>query len=87
VIGQANVFFDPSEPQIFETVVESKHISGGKTTTYYLKLEPWGPRAERADTSVEPEVYNVVQPGGKVCVVLFSGAFKIRWFAVIPCRR
>ncbi len=82
---EANALLDRSPPQVFEATVVGKHKSSGKTTTYYLRLKPWGPRAEDDDVSVSGELYDATAPGQQVCVVFRNGALEIPWFVVSDC--
>jgi uncharacterized membrane protein len=86
-ILEANALLDQSRPQVFETTIVGKHKSGGKTTTYYLRLKPWGPREEEDDVSVSSELYDATAPGQRVCVVFRKGALEIPWFVVSGCGR
>jgi hypothetical protein len=79
----SNCLFDKSEPKIFNTTVVDKEISSGKSTTYYLTLEPWGPRTEAEKVSVTKDEYQTTDKGDKVDVYLRPGLFKTPWFFVV----
>jgi hypothetical protein len=83
----ANMEFDASEPVPYAAKVLGSHIGSGKTREYYLKLGPWGPRAESEDVDVGSEYYGRGSHRETVCVYLFRGAFGIRWFEVWDCPR
>jgi len=85
VLAEANTLLDQSEPQIFSAHILSKRISGGKTTTYYLLLEPWGPRLEGGEVSVPRSVYQVLGVGETACVHLSRGALRVPWYTVTTC--
>lgn len=56
VAAQADELLDRSTPQVFRVAVLSKRVArSSKSTTYYLRVEPWGPKRDTNDVSV-PEV-------------------------------
>lgn len=78
-----NCAFDKSEPEMFGSQVLEKTISGGrKSTSYDLKLSPWGNKIEVEKVSVNSDLYNNLQVGDKVSVYRFKGAFDIPWIVV-----
>ena len=77
-----NLLTDKAAPQQYETRVENKRISKGKSTTYYLKLDPWGPRTSAEDVSVPSSVYKHVDINGVVIVHLYKGGLDIPWYHV-----
>jgi hypothetical protein len=82
-----NSYFDKSAPSVFRTRITGMHKTGGKSTSYYLKLEPWGPRTSAEDVDVARGFYERATVGSTVCVTLFSGALNVRWFDVWHCRQ
>ena len=85
VTAMADSLLDYSTPRILQTQVIQKRISSGRSTTWYLRLAPWGPQDHPAEVSVHSSLYNSVQPGQTVCVYLYPGALKIPWFEVAHC--
>jgi hypothetical protein len=81
----ANVYFDDSEGESYAVKVADTRISHDKSTHYYLRLEPWGPRTEADEVDVGREFYGQVSRGDTVCVYVHRGAFAIRWFYVDRC--
>jgi hypothetical protein len=81
-----NSYFDKSAPSVFRTRIIGKHKTSGKSTSYYLKLEPWGPRTSAEDVDVARSFYETAAVGSTVCVSLFSGALDVQWFDVWYCR-
>jgi hypothetical protein len=75
-----NCRFDSSDYQAFEARVLDKETSGGKTTTYYLDLTPWGPRTEHEKVSVGRHGYERANVGDTVEVYLYKGRLKAPWF-------
>jgi len=82
---EANTLLDRSEPQIFKTQVVGKHKSGGNSTTYYLRVAPWGPLQEENEVSVPRALYDAKAPGQSVCIIFGAGALEIPWFVVSDC--
>lgn len=86
LMAQANALLDTSPAHVFQVAVTGKHISSGKTTTYYLRLEPWGPETTSQDVSVPSSLYHYADVGVTVCVDLYPGAFRIPWYEIDRCR-
>jgi hypothetical protein len=82
-----NSYFDKSVPSLFRTRITGMHKTSGKSESYYLKLEPWGPRTAAEDVDVDRDFYGTVSAGDTVCVLLFSGALDVRWYVVRHCRQ
>jgi len=85
-IVQANALLDNSAPQTYEVVVTGKHVTTGRSTTYYLRLAAWGPQTDASDVTVGRRLYNVIEPGQTVCADLRAGALRIPWYTVFACR-
>jgi hypothetical protein len=77
-----NCEYDSSKPQVFTTLVSDKEISSGKHTSYYLRLEPWGPRIYSENVRVTSTQYEAIAIGDVIHVHLYSGALKSPWFLV-----
>ena len=86
LIAQANALLDTSPARVFQVAVTGKHMSSGKTTTYYLRLEPWGPKTTSEDVTVPSPLYHYADVGVTVCVDLYPGALRIPWYEVDRCR-
>jgi hypothetical protein len=82
-----NQRLDVSEPERFEAKVMGSHVSRGKSTVYYLELGPWGLRTEADDVDVGREFYERASRQDTVCVYLYRGALRVRWFQVWDCPR
>jgi hypothetical protein len=87
VSAQADELLDRSAPQVFRVAALSKRIAGGRSTAYYLRVEPWGPQPDANDVSVSRSLYNSVAPEQTVCINFLPGALKIPWYFVTTCRR
>jgi len=60
-------------------------VRHGKSTSYNLKLAPWGPVATVDSVSVSASTYQQTSVGQTVCVGLHPGAFALRWFVLQAC--
>lgn len=77
-----NCSFDQSIPLQYRAKVNGKHVSKGKTTTYYLTLTAWGPQPEEDDVAVSRTLYNQVQVEETVQVFFRQGRLGISWFRI-----
>jgi hypothetical protein len=85
LIAQANRLLDRSTPQTFQVAVVGKHISPGKSRSYYLHIDPWGPQTSGTQIPVPKSLYTSTATGQLVCVYLHPGALRIPWYAVAQC--
>ena len=59
-------------------------LKGG--SSYYFRLEPWGPQESEDDVRVSQSFYDAKQPGDFVCIGLRDGALNMPWYFVRDCR-
>jgi hypothetical protein len=85
VVEGANTLLDHSRATLYSVLVIGKHVSHGKSNTYYLQLVPWGPVGHPNNVSVSSSTYNAVNIGDQVCVGLHPGALRAPWFVVENC--
>jgi hypothetical protein len=85
-ITQANTLLDHSKRQVFAVRVLDKRVSDGKSTSYYLRVEPWGPRGSENEVEVSSSMYQAVSVGQNACVLLWPGALHAPWYVVRTCR-
>lgn len=78
-----NVIFDNSKPSTHKAKVLDKHINSGKSTTYYLKLDSWGPQTEIKDVAVSKQIYKTKEIGDSAIVYFNSGLYKIPYFLIM----
>ena len=78
-----NCLFDKSTPEVFRTEVIDKEIDSGRSTTYYLKLDPWAPGMQQEKVSVTKDEYVVTDKGDSVDIYLKRGLLKTPWFYVV----
>jgi len=81
----ADTLADRSPAVNYAATIAGKHISRGKSTTYYLDLAPWGPVQHRNQLSVSQSMYRNISPGEVVCLELRSGALHAAWYRMVPC--
>jgi hypothetical protein len=84
-IAVADTEFDDSPPAAYTTTVVGGHVSHGKSTSYYLRLAPWGPVAYPDDVSVSRALYDSTHLGDTVCTTLHSGSLHAPWFRLTAC--
>jgi len=78
----ANCMYDNTQPEIYRTLVLSKHPSGSKHRRYYLKLDKWGHHTEPEDVSVATSLYDETQVGDWVYVYVKKGTLGVPWYYV-----
>ncbi len=66
----------------YDATVSRKRVVNGRSTTYELKLNPWGPRHDGSTVSVSPAIFKVIQPGDIVTLQVRRGALGVRWYQV-----
>jgi hypothetical protein len=81
-IGMVNCAFDGSKPTEYKTRVLDHYITTGSSTTYYLKLDAWGPKRESEDKNVPKPVYDHVKNGDWATVYVKKGYLNIPWYFV-----
>ena len=87
VAAAANTALDHSTPANYTATVESKHVSRGRSTTYYLDLSPWGPMQGRNDVSVSGTTYENTSIGDQVCLEVRPGVLHVQWYRMVACGR
>lgn len=78
-----NAVYDDSLATGYSTRVLDKHISSGKTTSYYLKVNAWGAVAAAEDVQVSSDYYDQVRMSEKVAIALHKGRLAVPWFTVV----
>jgi hypothetical protein len=85
LIAATDIVFDNSPAAAYAATIVSGHVSHGKSTTYYLRLAPWGPIDHEKDVSVSYTVYHHAHLGDSVCTTLHNGSLHAPWFRVTTC--
>ncbi|KLT66549.1 hypothetical protein AB669_05040 [Pedobacter sp. BMA] len=75
-----NCYYDRSAPKMFSSKILNKRMSSGKTTSYYLELEPWGERKTAEDVDVSKDFYFEVNENDTVNIYFMKGKLDIPWF-------
>lgn len=77
---------DKSAPQSYTAQVLGGHVVHGKSTSYYLELEPWGPyETVENQMKVSAATYYAARQGEIVCLALHRGALRIPWYELVAC--
>jgi hypothetical protein len=79
----SNFIFDQHPAATYQPVVLGKSVSTGKTTTYHLKVTPWGPRAVAEEVTVTEEYYKQVAAGDHITIKVRPGWLNVPWFVVV----
>jgi hypothetical protein len=85
VAAAADTLPDKSAPANYTATVVNKHLTSGRSTTYYLDLSPWGPMQGKNDVSVPRSTYQNAAIGDQVCLALHSGALHVQWYQLVAC--
>ena len=79
----SNCYYDGSAPKELRVTVNGKRISKGRTTTYYLNLDPWGRYTEEQEVSVKKALFEKVNEGEQVHIYLFGGRWHMPWYHIM----
>ena len=82
---QVNALLDRSTPKSYRVIVTAKHVSHGRSTSYHLRLAPWGPEVNGQDLMVSRSTYAGIKQGDTVCMVWRSGAMGVAWSKLARC--
>jgi hypothetical protein len=77
-----NCILDSSLAVVYQAKVLNKSVSHGKSTTYHLKISPWGINRKASDTHVQPDLYERKKIGDTVEIYTHQGRLGIPWFIV-----
>lgn len=84
-ITVADAVGDGSNAAHFSPRVVDKHYTTGRSRSYYLVLEPWGPVTRTNRLGVSQKVYDKAEPGDIVCLELRRGRLNAPWYTQVPC--
>lgn len=77
---------DTAAPQRFTAQVLGGHVSRGRSTSYYLELEPWGPyETVESQMKVSAAKYYATRQGDIACLALHAGALHAPWYELVSC--
>ena len=85
LVATADAVEDGSTPTHFVVHVISKHYSTGRSRSFYLVLEPWGPVQTSNNLGVSQTIYEKAQPGDQVCIDLRPGRLNVPWYTQVSC--
>ncbi|MGO9938091.1 MAG: hypothetical protein ACLPH3_10515 [Terracidiphilus sp.] len=81
----ADTIADNAPATTYSADVLGKHISHGRSTTYYLELSPWGPKTSANRLSVPSKIYGSFAVGDQVCLSLHPGSLHAPWYQIVDC--
>ena len=82
LIIMANCMLDNKQPAHYETTVADKRTSSGKTTLYYVDINPVGLLTERQEVKVSRDDYQSIHVGDTLGVTLHGGYINIPWVEI-----
>lgn len=85
VLTAANGLLPQEPPAKYEVRVLGKHVSSGKSHSYYLRLPPFGPVRDAADWDVGSYMYKRLNVGDRACMYVYPGALHEPWYRVELC--
>ena len=83
--AMSDTIADRAQATTYSADVMRKHVSRGRSTTYYLELSPWGPMQTPTQVSVPARIYGTLNVGDEVCLSLHPGNLHAPWYQVIDC--
>lgn len=75
----ANSLLDRGAPQYTEVVVQSRRVTSGTATTYYVAVRPAAPGGSD-ELTVSERLYRELEPGAPACIGTRPGALGMAWF-------
>jgi hypothetical protein len=85
LIAAYDTLLDRASVTVYATRVAGKHTKSGKSTTYYLEFDAWGPFDDANDIRVPRRVYRETQLGDTVCLRVHPGALHVAWYERVEC--
>jgi hypothetical protein len=81
----ADAIGDGSTPAHYVVHVVGKHYTTGRSRSYYLVLEPWGPMEQPNSLGVSKTIYDKASAGDQVCLELHPGRLNAAWYTQVSC--
>jgi hypothetical protein len=81
----ADIQLDESAGAITPVEVTGKHEHHGRSTSYYVETEAWGPHKAGDSIEVPTSTYDAVEVGGKICIYVHPGTLGLPWFMTDVC--
>ncbi len=85
LISACDTLLDHGQPTPYQAQVVRKHVVHGKSTTYYLDFDAWGPFEGTNKIGVPYGVYRATEPGDTVCFEVHPGALHALWYERVDC--
>jgi hypothetical protein len=85
LINAADIMPDRSTPMSYSAAIVEMHETHGKHTSYYVRLNPWGPFEYYKDVEISAGMYYKVKVGDLVCIGLHPGYLHAPWYSVARC--
>jgi hypothetical protein len=82
-----DVDYDLSMPTVLPLQVLGKYAQGSRSTTYHLRVPPFGDRPAQSSVTVKYGAYAALHPGDVVCVLEHRGAIGLPWISARLCDR
>jgi hypothetical protein len=77
-----NCRFDNGNFVLYRSAVINKYVTKGKSTSYHVILNPWGPQIYNDDIEVSKKLYNSVSERDIMNVYLMPGLLGISWYEI-----
>src|SRR5438876_710459 len=74
------VILDQSPGNFYSSVVRGKSVHKGKTTTYSIDIDPWGPIVQPSNLRISRETFTYISKGDSVHLTLHTGALGVPWY-------
>lgn len=84
-VAVADAVGDASTSTRYVVHVVGKHYTTGRSRSYYLDLEPWGPVTQSNNLGVSRSIYDKASPGDQICLELSPGRLNAAWYTQVPC--
>lgn len=81
-VAHVNSFYDRTKPAVYRTVVQSRHISRGKSTSYHLTISPWLDLPMAYEVRVSRAFYEKHPEHSVAHILVYEGVFGIPWYQV-----
>ena len=82
VSAEANALFDNSTALTYRVSVRDKRMIPGKSRSYRLYFNPWGPLPDLNSIDVSQQMFNRIQSGDTIKIALKQGALGAPWYFV-----
>jgi hypothetical protein len=83
-----DVDYDGSPPAVLTVPVQDKYFTTSRSsTTYHLRVPPFGDRKKPSSINVNRATYSALRPGDEVCVLEHKGAIGLPWVTARLCNR